>query len=216
MNTITYNQMFEAARVGYPVRVVINGETYNFDFGYDTEPKKIKDFNDLEFDEFCKVWENSEELRQDAWDSYLDDITDDVWSVAYALNLTDYEFSYCGCRCYVRQGDYKKFLESCVDLQDDCGFFADADFAKIERAAARAEFFADALEGFADISDDKFAKLEKWMDSIVEDICRSICDIFRSEFDAADDPETLKYWAFEIYTDRCDYLVDVEHFMIVG
>ena len=27
---ITYNQMFEAARAGYPVRVVINGETYNF------------------------------------------------------------------------------------------------------------------------------------------------------------------------------------------
>lgn len=30
MNTITYNQMFNAARAGYPVRVVINGETYNF------------------------------------------------------------------------------------------------------------------------------------------------------------------------------------------
>lgn len=25
---ITYNQMFEAARAGYPVRVVVNGEVY--------------------------------------------------------------------------------------------------------------------------------------------------------------------------------------------
>lgn len=215
MNTITYNQMFNAARAGYPVRVVINGETYNFDFGYDTEPEKIKDFNDLSFDEFCKVWDNSEKLRHDAWESYLDDITEDVWSIAHALNMTDYNLSYCGCWCYVRQGDYKIFLESCVDIQKDCEFFTDADFAKIERAAARAEFFADALEGFADISDDKFAKLEKWMDSIIEDTCRAICDIFRSEFDAVDDPENLKDWAFEIYTDRCDCLVDIESGVIL-
>ena len=28
MNTITYEQMFAAARAGYPVRVVVNGEEY--------------------------------------------------------------------------------------------------------------------------------------------------------------------------------------------
>lgn len=75
-----------------------------------------------------------------------------------------------------RYGDFSDFLEAVTICDADYSFLSDDLRAALHRVKNRADFYIDARNGYENISDSKFEKLEKWIKGVVADICGAICD----------------------------------------
>lgn len=90
----------------------------------------------------------------------------------------DYSIGDCGdyFNFNMSRGNLADFLSAAEECGRDYCFLTDELNSKITRAKSRADFYIDARNGYENISDSKFEKLEEWIEGIVADVCRAICD----------------------------------------
>lgn len=178
--------------------------------------------NTLSNDELKKVWENNQKLKDEIFQRILDDEYYFVQNEIYgcfrhydSLNsretwsMETHESSQC-FYITVKESDYSQFLEDCRNLIKYVATeFTEDNEKMIERLSQKVDFYRDCVEGYEDISDDRFQKLEKWFDKGINDLAGALKETVDKYIDSAYDSD----YSFEYFADGC-FLDDSELYII--
>lgn len=119
-----------------------------------------------------------------------DFFADDVLRYFRDMRYIDYSISGYGYS-YMKVGYqvYKDFLNAVLKAKMD--YCIEVDEEKIERVIAKLDFYDDARCGYEDISDDKFDKLERWIEDCVDTSASAIVEfvkeIYEDAYEVTDD-----------------------------
>ena len=190
--TIKLSQITKALEDGQTITAIINGEYYDIE----QDAPKLRTLAELTPEELGTLYEKSDKLKQIAQEQADFDaevLTDDIFYSLRNIKGIDYEISAYGYSYMkVKPSAYEAFLDACEGIAHDFCIFTPEQAEQIKRAKARASFYYEAVNGYEDISDDKFDMLDKWITGIVEAtasaIVREIVDIYESTYD----PETIR------------------------
>ena len=169
--------------------------------------KKLNELTAEEVKELLKVNNYLREQAQ-AWaDDNAQEVINECLRPFERMYGIDYNIGYPANYFSVQQGSYKDFLFACLDHEYKESLFAGF-LAEIERASKRAYFFEDALNGYEDISDKNWKRLEKWMDNIVRIATESIVSDCTEVYENSYDEETITETALCFCENSDDLLTD--------
>ena len=217
------NAMLEAELSGYPVYVVINGEYYSMDYGYKTETRNIKNLSELSFDDIKTLLEKDNAFLDKVFNYRVNDADFMVADYLSYFNhydnnvgrrfcsLSNYDCSYCGTWLSVDENYYTQFLADCVELDSAYCVFSENTKKAIKRAISRVEFWNDCRIGTEDITDDNYNRLNKWINSIIDDAKEELTEFIKQEYDfCTADTDSLTDFVISTITDY-SILVDTEN-----
>lgn len=121
----------------------------------------------------------------------------------YAANFDEYYPGVFAVK--VKQDNYKFFLECCRDIQKATEIFNPEIEEIITRLSGRAVFFESCLNGFSDISDSNFDRLETWFNAGIKKISEALRENIQAEHDCIFDYDfLLEYFGYMIELEQLE------------
>lgn len=154
------------------------------DKGDDVMMKMLKD---LSLEELKELYSANNHFRNEVFERKIADadfFADDVLRCFRNMRYVDYSISGYGYS-YMKVGYqvYKDFLNAVLKTNKE--YCLNIDEAKIERVISKLDFYDDARCGYEDISDDKFDKLERWIEDCVNSSASAIVDYVKTIYEEA-------------------------------
>ena len=156
----------------------------------------MKKLNELTNDELFNLFEKNAWLREKMCsfceESVNDYISDYLYGfrkingLEYSIGYNDY-FTFNGYRAGV-QG-YEDFIYACMEVQRSYCLFSDKTETLLKRINAKLELYTEAWQGYRDISDKNYERLEKWIDKGIETLCNEILSFCKDIYDSAYDKD---------------------------
>ena len=167
----------------------------------------MKRLNELTIEELKGLYAKNKWLQTQG-EEYRDE-TAYFWVDEYLHDIPkriDYRIEAYNSYMYIAMYDYADFVEYCDAIEKDFGIFYEYE-GLIKRLLTRTDFYRDCVQGYEDISDDKFDLLNNWMTAGVEMLKDHLVECLQSEYEV--DPVELLDCLIENIGD--DYETDGEY-----
>ena len=180
----------------------------------------------LNDEELKALFEKNNHLQEVMYDYGCEDAGLYFDEIASTFSYTDYRtgkketrrsaFFECDSygRYYVKIQDEEEFLTACNNLQKEYCFINDqAAAALIPRLLKKVEFYIECVNGYEDISESRFEKLEKWMQAGLDKIKNLLAYYLRENIEGYTDFNYLKdEFVYQVKENNnfSDYMTDGE------
>lgn len=173
--------------------------------------------SELSFEDAKSLLKNNKWLQDTLYSYAMDCISYDISEIAKHLDQVKHIRYEIGNLYddYIRinMEYYKEFLEVAAELDNIyCILSNETLYNKVQRMINKFDFFYDCLTGYEDISDSRFEKLNRWYDSGVDEVIKTILNYVDGLTDY-DEDYYLEMWldcyGSEYATDN-EYIYELE------
>lgn len=173
--------------------------------------EKLTNINGLE------VFRNNEKLREKVWSDALESDAyyqaDEILSYFRHYNkvtqksyntLRDYDIGYCGAYVNPDYNNLKEFFEDCITVAEVFGLFDDMHNIKnvFNRILEKIELFEDVNTGYCEMSNYRYANLEKWIIENAREAADYIAQYAQESYTQFDDSGILEDYYLTIWLEN--------------
>jgi hypothetical protein len=175
-----------------------------------------KNLSELNFEEAKALFninqwakERGQEYANDNADFWIEEVLDyfrKCRALDYCIGYPGNYFTFIDSRA--GYDDFQELFKAYRAITKDMCVISENVFAKVERAAARLDFYLEARNGYEDISDAKYEMLEKWILSIIEEANDDILKYLEADDDSRYNDDFIFECFFDHLEDMDDYETD--------
>lgn len=116
--------------------------------------------------------------------------------------LKDYEIDEWTARVEANKNMLPQFINDCIDAQKALCVFDEKLAKKLQRVAAKIDFYDDACIGYEDISEARFYNLEKWIDETVAQLEKAVATYAQGFYTQFEDDDLLNDYFITFWLDQ--------------
>lgn len=173
----------------------------------------------LNYENGIEIFKNNEKLRERVWMDALENDAyyqaDEILSYFRHYNeatqkryetLKDYSIDYCGAYVIANDKYYKEFLKDCIKVAEVFGIFDDMHNIRniFNRVIDKIDLYEDATTGYYDMSDTNYNRLEKWIETTINEACEYIAQYAQEFYTQFDDAGILEDYFLTIWLEYND------------